>query len=99
MIPNDNEFDVFVNEGVLVEVWHGQRISAAQQFGVDWDGPTHSVMHAAVFAAEELPGPFPGSTPWNMRAVAVLETRWCKLLLLFAAVCCACVEGHWRGWW
>jgi hypothetical protein len=41
--------EVFVTEHVLLEVWHGKRVSAATQFGVDWDGPTATVVHAAVF--------------------------------------------------
>jgi hypothetical protein len=43
------EHDVYVNEGSLVEVWRGEHLSVAQQFGTDWDGPVHSVVHAAVF--------------------------------------------------
>ena len=49
MIPRDEEFDVFVSEGALVEVWRGERLSVAQRFGADWDGPVHSMVHAAAF--------------------------------------------------
>ncbi|MFZ1005268.1 MAG: hypothetical protein WAN65_00420 [Candidatus Sulfotelmatobacter sp.] len=98
MIPNDNEFDVFVVEGVLVEVWHGERISAAQQFGVDWDGPVHSVMHAAVFASRADDAP-PAPLPWDVRAVAVLESRGFRYLLLLAALCSLCLVARWHGLW
>jgi hypothetical protein len=50
----DEEFDAYVTEGVLVEVWRDDHVSAAQQFGVDWDGPSRSIMHAATF---ETPTP------------------------------------------
>lgn len=49
MIPRDEEFDVYVSEGVLMEVWRGPRLSVAQQFGLRWDGPTHSTMQSLVF--------------------------------------------------
>lgn len=49
MIPRDDQYEVFVCEGVLVEVWRGERISVAQQFGVDWDGPTTSALHGSIF--------------------------------------------------
>ena len=63
MIPNSNEFDVFISEGALVAVWRREHVSVAQQFGVGWDGPSHSVMHAAVFTdpvtppASDVPAP------------------------------------------
>jgi hypothetical protein len=50
MIPNSEEFEVFVTEGALVEVWRGHHISVAQQFGVDWDGPAHSAVNSTVFS-------------------------------------------------
>lgn len=59
MIPNDREFEVYVCEGVMVEVWRGQHVSVAQQFGVEWDGPTHSVLHSNVFVP---PGAAPAVT-------------------------------------
>jgi len=37
-------------------VWRGDHVSAAQQFGVDWEGPSHSVMHAATFEAPKPSG-------------------------------------------
>jgi hypothetical protein len=45
----DEDFDVYVTEGALAIVHRGEHVSSAQMFGVDWDGPSHSVMHAAVF--------------------------------------------------
>jgi hypothetical protein len=45
----DEEFDVYVSNGVLVEVWCGERLSVAQQCGEDWDGPVHSAVHVVVF--------------------------------------------------
>ena len=48
--------EVFVTEHVLLEVRHGKRVSAATQFGVDWDGPTATVVHAAVFEPPNDPG-------------------------------------------
>jgi hypothetical protein len=69
MIPRDEEFDVFVCEGALVEVWRGERLSVAQQFGTDWDGPVQSVLHAAAFcpppaAPASAADPAP-SAPWR----------------------------------
>jgi hypothetical protein len=50
-MKTDQEFDVYVTEGALAFVHRGKHISRAQMFGVDWDGPSHSVMHASVFEA------------------------------------------------
>ena len=72
MIPKNEEFDVFVSEGALVEVWRGKHVSVAQQFGVSWDGPTHSAIHEAVFCppasttAVPVDDPLPW-LPWRVR--------------------------------
>ena len=94
MIPRDQEFDVFVSEGALVEVWRGERLSVAQQFGTDWDGPVHSVLHAALFC------PPPG-TP----APAAVPRCWSRELGICVAMCLGAAIGAllWfvstRGWW
>jgi hypothetical protein len=49
VIWNDDGLEVFVTEHVLLEVRHGERLSAVTQFGIDWDGPTATVLHPAVF--------------------------------------------------
>jgi len=51
---SDKEFDVYVTEGALAIVHRGDHISSAQMFGVDWDGPSHAVIHVAAF---ETPAP------------------------------------------
>lgn len=56
MIPNDKEFDVYVSEGVMVEVWRGQHISVATSFGVEWDGAPHHVMYSTCFEPPSAPG-------------------------------------------
>jgi hypothetical protein len=50
MIPKDEEFDVYVSEGVMLEVWRGEHLGIAQQFGVDWDGPIHSAAKSSIFS-------------------------------------------------
>jgi hypothetical protein len=55
MIPADNEFEVFVSEGVLVEVWHGQKVSTARDFAEDWDGPVRSMIHLNAFTPPGAP--------------------------------------------
>jgi hypothetical protein len=57
VIWNDDGLEVFVTEHVLLEVRHGVRLSAVTQFGVDWDGPTATVLHAAVFQPLRDPRP------------------------------------------
>jgi hypothetical protein len=49
MIPKDHEFDFIVCEGIALEVWRGQSVAIAQQFGVDWDGPVSTVTYGGVF--------------------------------------------------
>jgi hypothetical protein len=44
MTFRDDEFDVYVTEGALAIVHRGEHVASAQMFGVDWDGPSHSVM-------------------------------------------------------
>lgn len=51
----DEDFDVWVGEDALAIVHRGEHISRAQMFGVEWDGPSHSAMHAAVFDAPAPP--------------------------------------------
>ena len=92
MIPRDNEFEVFVYDGVLVEVWHGKRLSAAQQFGEDWDGPKHSVMHGAVFI------------PTNRATVRAVTWRGVLRSLVWPmgvvwALAWGCGVGAGLAWW
>jgi hypothetical protein len=47
---------VFVSEGALVEVRRGEHLPLAQQFGEQWDGPMHSVTHAATLERHRPPG-------------------------------------------
>jgi hypothetical protein len=71
MIPRDDEYDVYVCEGALVEVWRGEHLSVAQQFGEDWNGPVQSVMHHTVFcppgAVMAVPQPPPPPECWHCR--------------------------------
>jgi len=103
MIPRDEEFDVFVREGVLMEVWHGERMSAAQQFGTDWNGPIHAVVHAAAFAPpiartppSSDPAPF---VPWRMRAWRAVRRLGYAWLLWGLGVGAVLAWGMARGWW
>jgi hypothetical protein len=109
--PHSHEFDVFVSEGALVEVWRGDHISVAQQFGVDWDGPSHSVIHAAVFEAPAASAAFtppagepvvttadlaPPPVPWHKRLVPA----WWIVGVMLCAVGVGAVlaSGLARGW-
>jgi hypothetical protein len=49
MIPRDDEFDVYVSECVLLEVWRGQHVTTAQQFASNWDGLPESTTHPLAF--------------------------------------------------
>lgn len=84
MIPGDTEFDVIVSEGVLVEVWRGEIVSVAQEFGVDWDGPAHSMLHAEALRAAD-PAAKDGAANasrsrswrvWVRRSILVLAIAW-----------------------
>lgn len=55
MIPRDDQFDVYVSEHAVAEVWRGDHLSCAQMFGVDWDGSIYSLPHAAMFEAPAAP--------------------------------------------
>jgi hypothetical protein len=104
MIPRDDEFDVIVSEGVLVEVWRGERLSVAQQFAVDWDGPIHSAVHAAVFCppAGALTVPLDDPLPWQPWRVRVWRAARTPLYVLLAwAIAMAVLYGvgKARGWW
>jgi hypothetical protein len=85
MIPRDEEFDVFVSEGALVEVWRGERLSVAQQFGKDWDGPVHSVVHAAVFCpppgAPAAEVRMPMAPTWGGRRCAALARGGSRMVV------------------
>lgn len=102
MIPRDEEFDVFVTEGALVEVWRGAHVSVAQQFGVDWDGPTHSAMHAAVFCPAAVPiPPMLNARVRRIRVRRLLSRRRKRALawLVAAALCAAWLASlvlRWR---
>lgn len=105
MIPRDEQFDVFISGSVLVEVWRGEHISTAQQFGEDWDGPVHSALHPAVFhpptvatAAPEHVSCPTDSTARTRVACAATDPRpllviACLLGVLLTALGEAC------GWW
>ena len=55
---SDFETEVYMNDGVLVEIHRGAHCTVVRQFGEDWNGPVCSKLHAAAF--EELrPGPRP----------------------------------------
>ncbi|MBZ5700272.1 MAG: hypothetical protein LAN84_00335 [Acidobacteriia bacterium] len=104
MIPRDEEFDVYVLEGVFVEVWRGQRLSAAQQFGVDWDGPVHSIVHAAAFCppAGALAVPASDPLPWVPWWVRVWRAARPLVYVLFAwgaGMALLYGLGRVRGWW
>jgi hypothetical protein len=76
MIPCDEEFDVFVSEGALVEVWRGERLSVAQQFGKDWGraspfrGACSGVLSAAWGAGRR--GAYAMAPAWGGRRCAAL---------------------------
>lgn len=93
MIPNSHEFDVFVSEGALVEVWRGEHVSVAQQFGVDWDGPSHSVMHSAVFTDPVTP-PASGA-PTQSREVSRVRRagRWLRAVPWHVWLCLGYLIG------
>ena len=54
---DEKDWDVWVSDGVLVEVLRGEHISVARQFGVEWDGPESSAIHQAVFEDRLAPAP------------------------------------------
>jgi hypothetical protein len=100
----DHEYDIIVTEGVAVEVWRGPRVNAAQQFGVEWDGPVHSTINASVWSdpcgvvpapieAEYVPPPSPHlSVP---QAIAFA----CIGIVLCAVAVGVIMWGSARGWW
>ena len=59
MTFKDEEFDVYVTEEAFAVVHRGEHLASAQTFGVDWDGPTHSAIYAAVFDAPKPGCPAP----------------------------------------
>ena len=99
----DEDFDVFVTEGVLVEVWRGDRVSVAQQFGEKWDGPVHTACYEKVFEAP-LPEPIVKRSlaslgapdvrvPWLVRVqcaalAAARSWRWLVSVAAFGALLC-----------
>jgi hypothetical protein len=92
MIPSDEDYDVFVCDDVLVEVWHGKRISVAHQFGVDWNGPTHSALHESVFSVR-------GPLPWRVRLWFALKRREWLVWTVVSVVLAFIVFSLARGWW
>jgi len=93
MIPKDEEFDVFVSEGVLVEVWRGEHVSVAQQFGEKWDGDVHSALHHRVFST---PSPLTDRNAsalfqsWHLRArrgALLVVLAWAVVLLVCLSIC------------
>jgi hypothetical protein len=88
-VIKDEDFDVFVTEGVLVEVWRGDRVSVAQQFGEKWDGPVHSVCYEKVFEA-----PLP--EPIVKRSLASLGVPDVRVPLLVRVQCVALAAA--RSW-
>ena len=85
----DEDFDVFVTEGVLVEVWRGDRVSVAHQFGEKWDGPVHSVCYEKAFEA-----PLP--EPIVKRSLDSLGARDVRVPPLVRVQCAALVAA--RSW-
>jgi hypothetical protein len=47
-------FDVYVSEGVMVEVHRGRVQTVARQFGADFDGPIQTVLHGEAFEPSVL---------------------------------------------
>lgn len=82
MIPDGNAFDVIVSEGVIVEVWRGEVVSLAQQFGVNWDGPPHSMLHAETLCAAE---PQPKTEATNTARLRSWRSRARMGALIFVA--------------
>ena len=99
MIPHNEEFDIFVCEDVLVEVWRGQRVSVARQFGVEWDGPQHSIMHSAVFCPPA--GALSDPLPWDVRIERAVRRHGYVWLAWAAAIALGALMsyGMARGWW
>lgn len=106
-MANENDFDVFVARDVMVFVERGARLSIARQFGVEWDGPTHSALHQAVF--DPLPAPIrvaqlQGGVAGSVAALSVREraslaialaTRGEVCIRFWLVVCGACAALWW----
>lgn len=108
MIPRDEEFDVFVSEGVLVEVWRGEHVAVAQQFGVAWDGPPNSVMYQTVYQRPDHTANVPGrataflrdpSAPWYVRAWRSAGSLGWAWWMGVAIGSCIVAWGMALGWW
>lgn len=98
MIPNTDEFDVFVNEEVMVEIWRGQHTSTARAFGSDWEGQTVYQLWPSVIAQKPQPemlhiscGVPPAPTVWSaLREALKSPVLWACLGWLAGLV-----VGHW----
>jgi hypothetical protein len=101
MIPRDDEFDMYVSEGALVEVWRGEHITVAQQFSADWDGAPASCMHPAVFVPLPVdPPPVPVGTVDGRYTLAdsIRSIQWWWMLWA-ATIGSAFAYGVMIGWW
>jgi hypothetical protein len=47
-VTDDNNFDVYVSDGVLLEVQRGRALTMARSFTEDFDGPIQHMVHGAV---------------------------------------------------
>ncbi len=94
MQSGEDNFDVYVGEEALASVHRGEHVSTAQMFGVEWDGPSHSVMYATVFDAPKSRGLAASET---LRG-SVLRSLLSCILADPAAWVCAGVAFAWFLW-
>jgi hypothetical protein len=101
MIPRDEDFDVYVSEGALVEVWRGEHLTVAQQFAEDWDGPIQSVTNGTTFRAPR--SPVPADNPMTMQQLRAIVRRGAltfgACVALGAGVGALLGYGMAHGWW
>lgn len=97
----DEEFDVYVSEGALVEVWRGEHVTVAQQFGCDWDGPTSSMLHPSLFVP-----PRPAETTARegiaqnrSQKIGTFPSFRSMIATCAAIVAAAIAYGIAAGWW
>ena len=79
----DDEFDVYVSDGVLLEVQRGRALTTARSFTADYDGPLQQMVHGAVMTPSRDPVAADSFHPTHREHVIA----WCVFAVVFVLGC------------
>jgi hypothetical protein len=86
-VTNDgSDFDVYVSDGVLVEVQRGRALTMARSFTVDYDGPIQQMVHGEVMTPSSSHTVTPSPCPPTRRDRLIAWIVFAAVFVLGALV-------------